>query len=87
MKLFLFYLFLFYFYTRIIGRIATETEPSHKEGREMIVLSCDAITHHCRHTVQHEFIIESVNWINADNEVGFYKLFILWGGTTKYLHL
>jgi hypothetical protein len=51
----------------------------------MIVFSCDAITQ--ERDTKLEFIIKSVNWKNADNEVGFYKLLILWGGTTKCLHI
>jgi hypothetical protein len=47
------------FYTRIIVRITTETELSHKEGRQMIVFSCDAITQHSKHKARiHKRICE-----------------------------
>ncbi len=38
------------FDTRIIVRITTETEPSHKDGRGMTLFSCDKIIHHSKNT-------------------------------------
>jgi len=41
------------------------------------LISCDTIIQNRRQNTL-AFIMESVHFINADNNLGFYELFILW---------